>query len=164
MTPRGGAPAHGARTHRRGGGSTRGTRPPQGGTTPRGARRGAPHRGGHPHTGTGGLPPPANNNNINIPKPHHNNLPHTWHVRTRYVWGGVAVWLNNEQSYGFVFVSINQSIKGPHKATHGQGEAASQHNHREPQLFLYNKQEILTRKNTNKYRRHYRHIDQQKHH
>jgi len=26
--------------------------------------------------------------------------------------------------------AVNQSIKGPHKATHGQVEAASQHNHR----------------------------------
>jgi len=52
----------------RGGTSTRGKNPPQGGqhtghapttgghTTPRGARRGAPHRGGHQHTG-GSLPP-----------------------------------------------------------------------------------------------------------
>jgi len=52
----------------RGGTSTRGKNPPQGGqhtghapttgghTTPRGARRGAPHRGGHQHT-RGSLPP-----------------------------------------------------------------------------------------------------------
>jgi len=58
---RGGAPAHGARTHhRRGGGHTRGPRPPQGGTTPQGGRRGVPHHRGHQHTG-GGLPPTNSN-------------------------------------------------------------------------------------------------------
>jgi len=53
----------------RGGTSTRGKSPPQGGqhtghapttgghTTPRGARRGAPHRGGHQHTEGGNHPP-----------------------------------------------------------------------------------------------------------
>jgi len=37
---------------------------------------------------------------------------------------------HHSSSAGAVGQSINQSIKGPHKATHGQGEAASQHNHR----------------------------------
>jgi len=34
-------------------------------------------------------------------------------------------------------VSINQSIKGPHKATHGQGEATSQHSHRGQQTLRH---------------------------
>jgi len=33
--------------------------------------------------------------------------------------------------------SISQSIKGPHKATHGQGEAASQHHHRGQQTLRH---------------------------
>ena len=33
--------------------------------------------------------------------------------------------------------SINQSIKGPHKATHGQGEATSQHHNRGQQTLRH---------------------------
>jgi len=33
--------------------------------------------------------------------------------------------------------TTNQSIKGPHKATHGQGEATSQHSHRGQQTLRH---------------------------
>ena len=61
----------------RGGTSTRGKNPPQGGqhtghapttgghTTPRGARRGAPHRGGHQHTRES-LPPANRGATLNL--------------------------------------------------------------------------------------------------
>jgi len=34
-------------------------------------------------------------------------------------------------------IVLNQSIKGPHKATHGQGEATSQHHHRGQQTLRH---------------------------
>jgi len=39
--------------------------------------------------------------------------------------------------YVYISTQINQSIKGPHKATHGQGKATSQHSHRIQQTLRH---------------------------
>jgi len=48
-----------------------------------------------------------------------------------YVWRRRSGWRSDTG-----LPTLNQSIEGPHKATHGQGEAAFQHNHRGQQQTL----------------------------